>query len=330
MHTVMHTVATARSTRRTQVVTSGLGDRLRLLAAAALIGCAGLSAGCGGDFSPPSLVETVRVLGVRATPPYLPTSPATTTTIEAKVVGVSPGQPLCHTWGLCVLTTQQNGQFSCLAPELQLNLGTTATVEVRFDQVLQLSLQAKDYLVAQGLGGGGSQPAPNEPPPSQLIKLVFGIGERDAFADGCPKDISAFLAGGCDDRERCVIGSKSLRAFTSGLEQHTNPTLTGMTIGGQESVDGVTLAVPAGDVELVPTWSADSIEPRPADGGPKTESLLMSWFSTAGTYDKQRSFDDVPANGITLSATDEEVSVWVVVRDGRGGVDWLERRIRAE
>ncbi|MCO4764106.1 MAG: hypothetical protein KC502_21525 [Myxococcales bacterium] len=312
--------------RRASVRTSGIW------VLTCMVGFGWLAGGCSDDFSPPSLIETVRVLGVRATPPFLPTTASEVTTVEAKVVGVTPGEPLCHAWGLCLLTSQQKGAFTCLDPALQLNLGTTPTVEIRFDQVMKLALQAKDYLEAKGLSDprGSTRGASSEPPPSQPVKLMFGIGERASFAGGCPSDLTAFLKTGCEDRERCIIGSKTLRAFTSGLERHRNPTLTGLKINGKASASGAVVAVPAGSLKLTPSWSADSIEPRPDDGGPKTEQLLMSWFSTAGEYDKQRSFDDIPDNELSLKTSDGEVTIWVVVRDGAGGVDWVERRVQVK
>ena len=304
---------------------------LRRWLVASVISVVLCGSGCSDEFSPPSLVETVRVLAVRATPPYLPTSPAETTTVDAKVVGVTPGEPLCYAWGLCLLTTQQDGSFQCLDPELQLSLGTEATAEVRFEQVTTLALQAADYLAAQGLSGTGAPPgAASDGPASQPVKLLFGIGEKSSFADGCPADITAFLKVGCEDRERCIIGSKTLRAFTSGLEKHTNPTLTELTVNGEASTDGAVTSVTAATLKLQPAWTPESIEARPDDGGPKNEQLLMSWFSTAGTFDKQRSFDDIPENELKLSATDGEVTVWVVVRDGSGGVDWIERRVQVQ
>ena len=88
------------------------------------------------------------------------------------------------------------------------------------------------------------------------------------------------------------------------------------------------------DIKLTPQWSEDSVEAIVKTGidGPVKEGLLMSWFSTAGDFKKQRSYDDVPENTLKLAASDGDktgvVQVWVVVRDGRGGIGWLERRLQ--
>ena len=304
--------------------------RLRMLVGCVLVASA---TGCGGDFAPPSLVETVRVLAIRAQPPFLPTTPSATTTLDAKVVGVGAGQALCHAWGLCLLTTTQAGAFRCADPALQLNLGTTPSVTVDFAQVMTLTLQAQAYAAKLGRSFTGGPPASDNPgaaPESVPVTVLFGVGERDSFPAGCPADIDAFLTTGCVDRERCVIGSKSLRAFTSGLAQHSNPQLTDLKVGGASTTGATVIEAATGALNLAPTWSPDSREARPDDGGAPIEGLLMSWFSTAGAFAKQRSYDAAPSNTLTLGASDDIVTVWVVVRDGRGGVDWLERRLRAK
>ena len=162
------------------------------------------------------------------------------------------------------------------------------------------------------------------------MTVLFGVGERDSFPAGCPADIEAFLTTGCVDRERCVIGSKSIQAFTSGLEQHSNPQLTDLMIEGASTTEAVQTVVAPGELDLGPAWSPDSQEARPDDGGAPIEGLLMSWFSTAGEFAKQRSYDAVPNNALTVKASADAVTVWVVLRDGRGGVDWLERRVRVQ
>ena len=139
-------------------------------------------------------------------------------------------------------------------------------------------------------------------------------------------------------------------------KEHNNPELTGLMLEdvpwpasvtpvvrpfvpteGIVDLDSASLDFEDGQhqIKLEPTWTPESAEvvgqsPDPTKGDDK-ESLLFSWFSDSGDYKKQRSFDEIPDNHFRPpgagSKGDKEVRIWVVVRDGRGGSDWLERRL---
>jgi hypothetical protein len=57
------------------------------------------------------------------------------------------------------------------------------------------------------------------------------------------------------------------------------------------------------------------------DGTEKTEDLIASWFTTGGSLDLFRTQDPFE-NTWVAPAEPQTVQFWVVVRDGRGGVDW--------
>ena len=139
-------------------------------------------------------------------------------------------------------------------------------------------------------------------------------------------------------------------------KEHQNPEMTGLKLAGvawpeavtpvvrafipRESVvdlDNVALDFEEGEhqQELTPTWTPESIEVKGKSPDPNKgdvmETLLFSWFSDAGEFKKQRSWDEIPENLFRGSDPDDAkgqtVRLWVVVRDGRGGTDWLERRL---
>ena len=70
----------------------------------------------------------------------------------------------------------------------------------------------------------------------------------------------------------------------------------------------------------------------------RTEEPYFSWYSTEGTLDRPFSsyessaFSDTP--GVTWTAPDEpersEARLWIVVRDGRGGMGWVEQTLLFE
>jgi hypothetical protein len=68
-----------------------------------------------------------------------------------------------------------------------------------------------------------------------------------------------------------------------------------------------------------------------ADGNAQTEQLVYSWFATgSGKVEDFRSQEPYGGSGkresdYTTAPTAEVVTLFVVVRDGRGGVDWVIR-----
>jgi len=60
------------------------------------------------------------------------------------------------------------------------------------------------------------------------------------------------------------------------------------------------------------------------------EELLVSFFSTGGEFDRVRAVDDANASFLAAWRAPKEpgdVTVWFVLRDGRGGITWAERTV---
>lgn len=68
----------------------------------------------------------------------------------------------------------------------------------------------------------------------------------------------------------------------------------------------------------------------------RRETLVVTWFSSAGALDEERSDGnldgELPAATNTFTAPNEpgEVRLWAVVRDDRGGVSWRAGRLRVD
>ena len=253
-----------------------------------------MAGGCAGEFDPPSLVNSLRPLAIRADPPKI--DPAVATKLDALVVGQTEGATLCHAWGLCGLAVQGDGRFGCADPALLVELGTAPTATIAPSDLATLlagakSLAPPDSAAPQSEGGGAKLPA---------LTVLFAVAEQEAMGGVCPGGIEAFLSPGCTDRERCVLGRKSLEVTAEARE---NPEITALQT--DQAGDGTGLA---------PTWNST------------TETALMSWFSTAGEFDKQRSFEDAPNNRLALPPG-QGATVWLVLRDGGGGVAWASAEL---
>lgn len=269
----------------------------RFLVVAVFASCCG---GCAGEFDPPSLVNSLRALAIKAEPPMLSMSPNDTTKLSALVAGAATDAALCHAWGICAFALQGDGTYRCADDELSVPISVADKAVVTFAHIGQLIAGATKLGQQRGAPSSrsGTGGAPDIADFSVLVH--YAVADKAAMGGTCPADIDAFLAQGCSDRERCVIGRKSLK-FSDTVK--TNPQLKD-------------LAVEAGDpiVKLTPDWTSDE------------KTALFSWFTTSGEYAKQRSFEDVPGNELTLDGA-ERPRVWVVMRDTKGGVDWLDRQL---
>ncbi len=296
----------------------------KLLLLALLVPCA---VACTDTFRPPSLVDGLKVIAVRAQPPYVAVLSGTGSVLDAKVVGVPADEPLCHAWALCLYASSANGQFGCIDPLLQVDLGVDATASASVAAVGQLLQGLQTYSASHpGLG------QPNDATPTKLpattqapeITVLFGVAQRAAFGGVCPATASAFLQAGCVDRDRCVIGQRSLRLARDERDRHENPTFTGLQVAEKVQIDGASVVVTTDEVALSPTWKAGTVGDE-ATGAVPASTLLLAWYATAGTFERQRSYDAVPGNTwkADVSVATPAAEVWVVAHDALGGVAWL-------
>jgi hypothetical protein len=292
-------------------------------------------AGCGSDFDPPSLVKGIRVLAARAEPPYLAGAPGSSTVLDAKVVGVTAETQLCHAWALCLFATTVNGKFACVDPQLQVDLGVQATATASFEHLTTLAAGLAAYQQANpgaggtsGVGGIPSSIAGAKGPPE--IKVLFGVAEAASFGGTCPATATAFLAQGCPDRDHCVIGYRSLTIPTDAKDFHANPAIDLLKVEGKALLTGETAQVVGkAEVALAPDWTELTPTGLPVDAT-ATGDVLFAWYSTAGDFDQQRSYQDYPDNKWLSDgvATGKAVDVWVVARDDFGGVAWLQVKLQ--
>jgi hypothetical protein len=195
---------------------------------ALLLSLAALGA-CTPDYDPPSLVNKFRVLGMRASPPQI--SLGADVTLATLAVGEHEGEALCYAWAFCPFAQAKDGNFRCLTPGLQIDLGTGATPTVGVAQLAALAnpVTLKVELAKAGIDFGAVQkPTTTDdkcnPPQSGGVSpglsfgggemyVLFQIGERSMYGGQCPTDATQMLATICSDRGKCVAGYKQLALF---------------------------------------------------------------------------------------------------------------------
>ena len=288
----------------------------RLALVFALVSVAVGVSGCRNSFDPAAFVDKLRLLAVQADPPEV--APGAATTLHA-------------TWA---------------------NPGG-ATPAIRWDACLQPPPPATGQSVSPdcyGLDGG----SPLEP-----------LGEGETLATtmpmvtpamlGLPDATNGFyvwLRVQLDADGNTLFGFYGLRLSLGALSPNPpnhNPVLTGIfTVpsadAGAADQTALDEAAPpevhANDqIDLRALVTPESSESYVVfDGDPRTtpprmvtETVRISWFTTAGTLDNDVTGVPKPDTTLTLDkhlpASDTPIDLWAVARDERGGLDVLHRTL---
>jgi hypothetical protein len=275
-----------------------------------------LAAGCNLSFDPASFVDKLRLLGVQAEPPEL--SPGETTTLTATWANPGGATPTIA-WDACLLApppaTGQALNQDCV--ELD---GGPALVPFGTGESVMATMPAVDPTML-GL-------------PDQTNGFYVQVRLR-LEADG--HSLTAFYG---------------LRLFLGALAPNppnANPVLTGIFqvpsadagADAQTALDDATpLEVHAGEeLALRALVTPESQEPYLVfDGDPRTtpprmatETVRISWFTTAGEFSNDVTGVAKPDTTLKLEkhlpASGTPIDLWVIARDERGGDDALHRTL---
>jgi hypothetical protein len=293
--------------------------------------------GCKPDLgSPASLVSGLRILAVKSDPPEV----AAGMPVQAELLAVDGnGRVMAPArWSLClahkppaennVVARSCSSGTGELMPLPDLGLQTIVMVPVN----------------ACALNGPDAPPVkPGEPP----------LRARDAdITGGYYQPIGVTIsAGGATatafalERITCNLPGVSVdvvKEFVKRYQPNKNPLLLRLAGNGAEiaaaPTSGATFA-PGQVVTFEASWTPGSRESFPVYEPAKmaivdhAEELTVSWFATAGEFDRDRTgrteaeTDTAITNLWTAPLTPGPVHLWLVLRDNRGGLDYREYSI---
>jgi hypothetical protein len=262
--------------------------------------------GCDRPFPPRTLVERLRILGIKADPPE--TDPAGTVQLSA-------------------LVTDPKGE----GREIQYHFAACA---------VNVDYLASDILCpgVDGLDLPSDGPNATLSLPTLIAWLLDRGVPLEAATGQTQTDTLPLLVGlSVQAQEETTRAVKRITVRLRGdAERNRNPTLLGLSLDGQQMTE-LSSPVPVGSrVKLRPLLAADSrqIYRRPDEDFDRVEDHLFSWFSTAGEFADPRTILDVDPQGRPLEEDEFTVpdgpgliQLWLVVRDGRFGEDWLTQLI---
>jgi hypothetical protein len=284
--------------------------------------------GCNAQFKPETLVDSLRVLAITAEPPEVapgesaqldilqldPSRPTGKTTVVW--VGCEP-DPIDFNRSACNDTSAllQPTAFATFPPGVRvLGFGTRAgyaSASTLFD-----ALPPEDPVRANGTSG-------------PVLGVVIGEEVKPTSSDAELRE----LFGRIERQEVQTVMALTRVTVTERLTKNHNPKLEALEVDGVALPKNAKLQLHEGaTVTLLPRATEDSPETYsvllPSGPSERSESLVVSWYSTVGRFDQARI--DVTGGALTKfispgSQADDPVpekrtgTVWLVMRDGRGG-----------
>lgn len=289
-----------------------------------------LCAGCVGPEDTPSNVKDLRVLAIQTDPPELFASTCSTDPSVLVDALVSPvrltalipdpageGRDLDYTLWACASQTDT----TCKEDRVELARGTTKGGEL----VINLF------------------PGPGAARLSDGTFLVQKVLEKDTYKGlgGVRLPLVLWVRGGTEQvyaQKLMVYGC----AFFPEMKPNKQPELPGLLLEGEPWGEGIPrslsgpgpfLVEPQDFSSLQEAYVVPSFDLKPVN---LQESWELAWHTTLGTMTPNQTGGADLGGGEERhrvewhppkDAKAQEVRFWVVVRDGRGGISWVERTV---
>lgn len=247
--------------------------------------------GCAMDFAPASLLDEARVLALIPSPIDIDLgSPQGEVEVRAVRYVPSTSTITASRWTFCPISSGVRNAFACVLPECELELAEVAPGLVRTNPAA---------LAAECISRLSSSEVP----------FAGAMGEL-------PESFETSLRHRMETSDGVVVEAVArLRAYTRNAPNppRSHPRIQELRIGAPSGLGP--LQVREGESLAL------SLRLSPGEGA-RAEELYVSYFATAGRFDRLRTDDLLSQNSWTaeeLGPEDQEATLYFVARDGRGG-----------
>ena len=312
------------------------GFARRRIADACLVGAMACTA-CSNDFDPASRVSTLRVLAVRADLPYA--HPGETVALNA-LAHDPRGRTLTWGWATCE-DPVDSSTLGCLEA-LRQRARSGESVRLTTGEALDhFDVTVPDDALTR----------PPEPLPGRALLGVVSIACPGTLEDRIIAETTATdpIPVVCRDATGARLSSFDFvtgmkRLFIRESDRNANPEVARVTFDDDPWPDTLVPTVRACGKQsnAADDCSADlrhriGVEATPEStemgtdetGEPFEEQLLVQYYATDGTFSDGIRVASSPQTEWVAgpSARGKEIRFWFVLRDDRGGVTWVERRV---
>ena len=296
-----------------------------------------LLASCGGDeLDPKSLLQSYRVVAIRAEPPTMDfTSETRIELYDFHPNDLKMGRPtIKYTWSLCPFSLGSITQYECLLDEIDLSDAVQSSMAAPSDEdpaspsprpTPQAILALSPPLIFAQLGDDIND---------QLEQLAMGsdmmLGDEMNFFDSGILEVYLKLRVEIEGEEDFTAVKTLSVVLDPAIEANTNPVLEQlitdpliMASSPFNSEDEVKLSAEyqEGSAEEYTPPQSEDAQAKGQLPDPITEKLLFSWYTTSGSFDKPIRLAEDTSTTLTLGEEPGEHRLYLTLRDGRGGVD---------
>ena len=272
-----------------------------------------VASGCGDEFDSRTLLKGYRVLGVTSDPAEVRVGDVAQLTVHD--IDTDGGEPT-YEWSVCLYSFGAVVAFDCVDDSLELPLdaaGPTATLDLGPGGIDLVVFAAQANAIAR----------------TQVPDLDSDPIDLDAGHDIYLK-LTSGPSGGRKIRSahKLTVRLDDPETGRAGPRNH-NPVIDAFTIDGE---DADATAEVGGKVALALKLGAGSIETYDDEvrNEQAEEELVYTWFTTGGELDPPVTFGEGRESTLELPDEKGELTVFVTVRDGRGGLAVARHQIIVE
>jgi hypothetical protein len=294
-------------------------------------------AGCGADFDPGSNVSSLRVLAVQADNPFA----APGETVRLSATSYDPaGRDVTWAWAECS-NPASSSVDACLAEIAQTTIETGALPLLGMGPGVD---SVEVTIPTTALDGISPEARPN------ALTGVLSVACPGTLEMGTSESTGGVLPFRCTDDSGVELGLHDnivgiKRIFVRTTDRNQNPVIDGITFDGEPWAADDVKEVDAcdtddftfddckgeGDHRIAALINPASFESGVDEFGRDfTEELVIQHYATEGIFEYEVRIGELPETRWVArqSASGQELRLWFVARDDRGGVTTAERRVR--
>ncbi len=297
-----------------------------------------LLTGCAEAWSPESIIEDLRVIGMKAEPAEL--KPGESASLSALILDPSrPGQKNTVLWIGCDPDPFNLGRSACSDPAVlndpaALVSGGQLPPGVKFIGLDNAATYTTDPNVFGQLDANDSRRKTGTV--GQVLAIAIA---QETMGIPTMEEAAALFAKVKRKEVKAVITLFRIKVSES-TTRNTNPVVTGLRFGGEPVKPNVpSMIFPAEKREMLIEAPDTSFEPyvevTPTTTQDKLERITSAWYSTSGRFNNLRVALRSEVKVIFTGPGDPEFPLdvvppkrtgtfYVVMRDTRGGQTWLE------